>query len=352
MSYAYADNYPLDRRNSSRATRTVIRFLISLGAVLIAMMLDARAESCQLSTEMDAGMKQQLRSKAAEYYSFVASGNAQAVAQRSIPEIANNVEGLNGLLQQNAKDLAGSTAEPRSTFFLDATGADPVLQQAQFYCGVFNPSSDTKIGFTIPNLPAGKYGLVIMDVKNARTPYFYSFLLKQEPNDWKIAALFPRNRVIAGRDAQWYWQQARNFKAQGKNYNAWFYYLIAREIASPLPFVGTTKLDAFYEEVQKAQPAELPENNPMMLQAGAKQFQVTSLFVVPDEKEPILNLVMKYNTSDISDTAKTFIDNKEAMKALLQRYPELREPFQNLVARAVAPSGQDFGSMLPMKDIR
>jgi hypothetical protein len=61
---------------------------------------------------------------------------------------------------------------------------------------------------------------------------------------------------------------------------------------------------------------------------------------------------MKYNSPDISDTAKTFMDNKEAMKALLTKYPELREPFTNVVARAVAPSGQDFGSMLAIKDIQ
>lgn len=40
------------------------------------------------------------------------------------------------------------------------------------------------------------------------------------------------------------------------------------------------------------------------------------------------------------------------MKALLAKYPELKEPFTNLVARAVAPSGQDFGSALPIKDVK
>jgi hypothetical protein len=352
MSYAQVSTLILPRKQSS-LLRSLVRFLLCVAAILIALILDARAESCQLATEMDANMKQQLRTAATQYYGYVAADNVKAVAQNSIPDIASNTQGLTNLLQANAKDLAGSTAEPRSTFFLDATGSDPVLQNAQFYCGVFNPSSDTKIGFSLNNLPAGKYGLVILDVKNSQKPYFYSFLLKQEPNAWKIAALFPRNRTIAGHDAQWYWQEARNYKAQGKVHNAWFYYLIAREIASPLPFIGTTKLDSFYDEVNKSEPSDLPEKNPVTLTGpNGKQFQVTSIFVVPDDKQPILNLVMKYNSPDISDTAKTFMDNKDAMKALLTKYPELREPFQNVVARAVAPSGQDFGSMLPIKDIQ
>ena len=354
MSYAQVSTLSIPRKDSSSAlVRTLIRLLLCVAAILVALMLDARAESCQLAPEMDANMKQQLRTAAVQYFGYVAADNVQAVAQNSIPDIANNTQGLTQLLQANAKDLAGASAEPRSTFFLDATGGDQVLQNAQFYCGVFNPSNDTKIGFSLNNLPAGKYGLVILDVKNSLKPYFYSFLLKQEPNAWKIAALFPRNRTIAGHDAQWYWSQARNYKAQGKTHNAWFYYLIAREIASPLPFIGTTKLDSFYDEVNKSEPTDLPEKSPVTLTGpNGKQFQVTSIFVVPDDKQPILNLVMKYNTADISDTAKTFIDNKDAMKALLTKYPELREPFQNLVARAVAPSGQDFGSMLPMKDIQ
>src|SRR5437868_2370591 len=70
------------------------------------------------------------------------------------------------------------------------------------------------------------------------------------------------------------------------------------------------------------------------------------------KREQGLDLVMKYQTPDISDSGKTFLENKEAMKALLNKYPEFREIAGNLVARAVAPSGQDFGSELPIKDIK
>jgi hypothetical protein len=192
-----------------------------------------------------------------------------------------------------------------------------------------------------------------MDVQNSRVPYFYSFLLKQDASAWKVAALFPRARQIAGRDAQWYWQQARDYKAKGQNHNAWFHYLVARELAAPLPFIGTTKLDSFNDEVQAAAPPDLPEQNPLSLRgANGKTYTVTSLFVVPDEKNKTLDLVLKYQNPNISDSAQTFAENREAMKALLAKYPEFREPFANLVARAVAPNGQDFGSMLPIKDLR
>jgi len=40
------------------------------------------------------------------------------------------------------------------------------------------------------------------------------------------------------------------------------------------------------------------------------------------------------------------------MKALVTKYPEFRDAFGGVVARAVDPSGQDYGAMLPMKDIK
>jgi hypothetical protein len=63
-------------------------------------------------------------------------------------------------------------------------------------------------------------------------------------------------------------------------------------------------------------------------------------------------VVVKYSAADISNTQKTFQDNMAVIRALVAKYPELREAFAGVVARAVAPSGQDYGSMLPMKEIK
>ena len=47
-----------------------------------------------------------------------------------------------------------------------------------------------------------------------------------------------------------------------------------------------------------------------------------------------------------------FQDNAAVMKALVAKYPELRDAFAGIVVRAVEPSGRDYGSMLAMKDIK
>ncbi|HUQ50241.1 MAG TPA: hypothetical protein VM056_05960 [Terriglobales bacterium] len=329
--------------------KNLFRILACCSMLLIAVS-PVTAETCSTAAEMDAATKSSLQSAARTYYQYVSQGNAQGLASNAIADIASNVAGVQGLLQEHQPSLAGSTGTPRNTYLLEAGGSAPI-ERAEFYCGVFN--SPAKAGFTLNNLPAGKYGLVIMDVSGSKTPYFYSFLLKEERGSWKVAGLFPRPRQVVGNDAQYYWQQARDFKTKGQRFNAWLSYLIARELASPLPFMSTVKLDSFYDEIQSSQPQEFPGQRPLPLAAAnGKTYQVTELFVVPNEKDRKLDLVMKYQTNDISNTGQTFIENKEAMKALLARYPELKEPFTNLVARAVAPSGQDFGSMLPIKDVK
>src|SRR3954470_20741920 len=222
--------------------RNAIRLLACLLLVLLACILDARSESCSTAQEMDAATKAALQTAAVRDFGYVAGGNSQSVLSASIPEIANNAAALENLLNVNKKDLAGATATPRNTYLLDATGGAATIERAEFYCGVFN--SPSKVGFTLTNLPAGKYGLVILDVTGSKSPYFYSFLFLNQGNDWKIASLLPHPREIAGHDSKWYWQQARDFRAKGETHNAWLYYVVARDLAAPVPFMSTSNIDS------------------------------------------------------------------------------------------------------------
>jgi hypothetical protein len=40
------------------------------------------------------------------------------------------------------------------------------------------------------------------------------------------------------------------------------------------------------------------------------------------------------------------------IKAIVAKYPELRESFNSVIARAVDSSGHEYGSMLPVKEIK
>ena len=57
-------------------------------------------------------------------------------------------------------------------------------------------------------------------------------------------------------------------------------------------------------------------------------------------------------SADVSNSGQTFQDNQAVIKAVVSKYPEFRDGFDSVVVRAVEPSGRDFGSLLPMKDIK
>jgi hypothetical protein len=54
----------------------------------------------------------------------------------------------------------------------------------------------------------------------------------------------------------------------------------------------------------------------------------------------------------VANTNQAYQDNVGVMKAILQKWPELRDAFAGVVARAVDATGRDYGTLLAMKDIK
>ena len=117
--------------------------------------------------------------------------------------------------------------------------------------------------------------------------------------------------------------------------------------------MSTPQLEALYQEEQSNIPKDIPQNpqQPVPLTLNGNTYQIVQAFVVPNEKQG-LDLVYKYSTPDITDQVKTFQQNMAFIKALAQQYPEYKQAFTSIVARAVAPSGQDFGTQLPVSEIK
>jgi predicted solute-binding protein len=65
-----------------------------------------------------------------------------------------------------------------------------------------------------------------------------------------------------------------------------------------------------------------------------------------------LDLIVKYQSADISNTNLAYQSNVNVIKAVAAKYPEVRDAFAAIVARAVDPTGRDYGTLLAMKDIK
>jgi len=310
------------------------------------------AESCQTATDMDAATRSALMTAGQRYFDIIAKGDATSLRQNSIASLASDFSGIETTVRDHQKDLAGSHPTARPPFLLEADGTAPIAH-AEFFCGVFGKSGQTagSAAFYLNNLPPGKYGVVILDAPSAQGPNAVSLILQQVGNDWKLGGLYIKALQVGGHDSEWFTSRAREYKAKGQLHNAWLYYLMARNLISPLPFMSTAATDKLYDESQSLQPTDIPaESKTADFQAGTATYKLTAMF--PDAMGNDLDLLVRYQVSDISNTNQTYQSNIAVMKALVTKYPEFKQAFAAVNARAVDPSGRDYGTLLSMKDIK
>lgn len=314
--------------------------------------IGVRAETCQTSSEMDEATRTALSSAGQRYFAMVAQRDTAGLRRSAIPSLASEFSGIEATVKDHQSDLAASKPAVRPAFFLDAPGTAPI-PRAEFFCGVFGKSGQTSGSavFSLNNLPPGKYGIVIMDANPTKTSLTVSFVLQGVGSDWKLGGLYIKATQIAGHDRDWFVSRGREYKTKGQLHNAWLYYLEASSLASPLPFMSTAATDKLYDESQGVRPADVPADGKTAdLPAGNTVYKLTALF--PEAVGNDLDLIVKYQAGDVSNTNQTYQNNVAVMKALVAKYPEVRDAFAGVVARAVDPSGRDYGTLLAMKDIK
>jgi hypothetical protein len=311
----------------------------------------AGAQTCETADEMGAATRSSLIAAGQQFFDWTAKGDVASMRQNAIPSLASDFGGIEGAIKESQANFAGAQAKARSPFLLKAEGSAPIAR-AEFLCGVFGRTGQTANSavFQIPNLPPGEYGIVILDVA-AKTPSTLSLVLQKVGNDWKLGGFYSRPSQVSGHDGAWFRDQARAFKKKGENRNAWLYFVKARELLAPVPFMSTLETDKLYDEMQSVQPPDTPSTEaPVEISGAGKVYRVTSIFPVGVGDD--LDLVVKYQSPSVANTAQTYQDNVAAIHALVAKYPEYRDAFTAIIARAVEPSGKDYGTMLAMKDIK
>jgi hypothetical protein len=309
------------------------------------------AQTCTSADELEAPKRSAIEAAVTQYFQMAKQGDMAGLQQASTPDFTN----IANTVSDN-KDAFSGTPTERSLFVLDNTAppsnaafsGPPKEGRAEFFCGIFN--SPDRVGFVFPSLPPDVYAIVIEDTKSDKGDFSISWILQQSGNRWSIAGLIPKATTIGAHDGNWFAQQARAFKSKGQMHNAWLYYVMADELLRAFPAMSTPQLDKLYDEFHSVRPADFPAGNPVDLVAGGKTYKITTMF--PAAVGNDIDLVVKYQTADLSDPARLFQDNTAVIKAIVTKYPELRDAFGGVVARAVAPSGQDYGTLLAMKDVK
>jgi hypothetical protein len=328
-------------------------FLLAFSfSILFTSPRHAQAQSCDTAGDLDEATRSAITAAGRRYFDMVAQGDAASLRQNLAPSVVADFSAIETAVQDHKKDLADAKATVKSVFLLEVTGSAP-LQHGEFYCGVFGKNGQTANSavFELNNLQPGKYAVVILGAVSPKSQSSVSVILELAASAWKLGGLYIRPTSEGGHDSEWFVARAREFQSKSEMHNAWFYYVEARELASPLDFMSTAVTDKLYDESHGVQPTDVPANGKTVdLVAGAATYHVTALFpqVVGDE----LDLVVRYQVADASNTAQSYQSNLAVMKALIEKFPEVKNAFGGVVARAVDPSGHDYGTLLAMKDIK
>ena len=308
----------------------------------------SRAQNCTSGADLDVPTRNAVEAAAHRYLDMSSHGDVAGLKANAIPAIAGDFGGIEQAVVTNKPYFSQGAATISGSYVLDASQAKGPLPRADFYCGIYN--SPDRLVFSISNLPAGRYALVMQKIAG-KDPITLSLILQDVNGAWKLAGYYPRLDSIGGHDGQWYLTKAREYKSKGQLHNAWFYYLTAWDLMAPVNFMSTPQLDKIAEEMQSARPGDLPASgSPLNLTANGKIFKVTEMVAVPVENN--LDLRVRYDTADASNTGVAFQDNMAVSKAIVAKYPEVRDAFSAVIARAVDANGHDYGSVLPMKDIK
>lgn len=314
-------------------------------ATLFFACLPALAQNCQTRDEIAPQVKSAIESAAQQVFTQASQDNANAIRANTIPSFANSIAGV---VNDNKAAFAGAAnSQVRTSFLLD-TGTAP-NPDGTFYCGVFSASGMSANGaeFVIPNLPAGKYGIVIQDFIGNKGPYALSTIF-QDMSGWKLAGFYVRPEASMGHDGIWYLTRARDFKSKGENHDAWFYYLTSWDLLAPVTFMDTKLLSTIIKESNPIQPKDVPTgNNPATFTANGKTYTITQMSVYPNGNN--FDLQLRYSVPSTADFNAAQADARSLASALVAQYPELKEVFNNVWAHAVDPSGAEAVGLIKLK---
>lgn len=335
----------------SHTVSQLSRVVFRLGSFLILLLAVSQAlpaQTCSTGSDLDAATKTAIDTAAKQYLQMSKSGDVAGLKANAIPQLTSDFGSIEQAVVTNKPYFAGGQPTIAGTYLLDASQAKAPLPRAEFYCGIYN--SQDRQGFFIPNLPPGRYAIVIQKV-NGKDPITLTLVLQNLGGGWKLAGYYPRLDSLGGHDGEWYLTKAREYKAKGYTHDAWFYYLTAWDLTAPVNFMSTPQLDKIADEMQTARPSDLPSDSaPLSISANGKVFKITELAAVPVDNN--LDLRIRYQNPDAGNSGVAFQDNMAVIKAVVAKYPEVRDAFNSIIVRAVDSSGHEYGSLLPVKDIK
>jgi hypothetical protein len=289
----------------------------------------------------------------------VIANDAAGLRAVTIADYIKDFSAVQNLVAGASAKVKGATPVVEQVYLLDAVdlkkNPDGSAANAQFICTL--NKSIAEADFSIPGLPAGKYGFAIVESQGIASPWRLSFLLQQIGGQWQMAGFYPRPMTAAGHDGLWYWTEARTLSKTKQPWSAWLYYQQAESLLTPAGMIQSSHLEKLHNEQTAATPPTISSGvsaaAPLVVKgADGAEYHFTALGVDDSLAKEKVDVTARLKVEQIGDPAAARKRNVDAMTALLSAYPDLRKNFHGVWVFAEAPGQNPYATELSMTEIR
>jgi len=277
----------------------------------------------------------------------VAEQDFVALKATLLPALAQEWEGMRGVVESSASLMKGGQIQLRSLYLLDATSlAAPA--DTQFFCT--SASGSMTVTLTMRSLPPGRYAVVLADAAGAPYAGQLGFILVWDgpASGWRLGGLTVRPGALEGQDGVWWWTHARQLASTDQPWAAWYAYETARFLLLPVDILSTPNLEKLGAE-QAAIKNSPQDVFPLTMPDGPRTWKIDAVRIDPTLLHADLGVV--YESIGITDPAAQRTEAIAVLSAFLKTHPGLRENFHGLWAYAVKDGKRTPILELPMAQI-
>jgi hypothetical protein len=319
-------------------------------AVLLALLaapVAGYATSCTTQAALQPQDRQALSAAGGRLAVAVAEQDYAALKAALLPAVAQDWDGIRGVVESSASLMKGGQIQLRSLYLLDAASLSAPAD-TQFFCT--SSSGAMTVTLTMRALPPGRYAVVLAEATGAPYAGQLAIILAWDgpANGWKLGGLTVRPGALDGQDGVWWWTHARQLASDDQPWAAWYAYETARMLLLPVDFLASPNLDKLGTE-QAAIKNSPQEAFPLTLPDGARSWKIDAIHLDPTLLHADLGVV--YESTGVTDPAALRTEAIAVLSAVLKAQPGLRANFHGLWAYAVKDGKRNPVLELPMAQI-
>ncbi len=304
--------------------------LAASSAILLLLPAMSRATSCTSQAELAPADRSALSVTADNLALAIQAGNLSTLQSSLLPAVASDWSGIQAAAQDAQTLMKGGQIKLEDAYLLDATSLTAPAD-TEFFCS--NASGSLTVTISMPQLPPGKYAVVLADSASAPMGGQLGLVLAWDMADssgWRLAGLSAHQGIFDGHDGVWYWARARAL-SNSDPWSAWYCYDLARYMLLPVNFISSPNLQKLQSE--QADLKNSPKNAfPYSVHDGPRTWKIDAINIDTVLHEPDLAVV--YESTGVSTPAAQHTEAIAVLSALLKAQPGFRESFHGLWAVA------------------